>query len=128
MLAADWAEPNNTPYAPFDIGHVEGWLDYWQLSIDSPNDDDWYRFDINSGADSNSYIAIDFTNSQGDLDLELYRGSTLVDYSSTSDDGEEISLDGLPAGTYYAHVYGYEGDANNNYEARDRRPRRLRTQ
>ncbi|MFM6024679.1 MAG: hypothetical protein ACKPER_17435, partial [Dolichospermum sp.] len=61
-------------------------------------------------------MRIEFTHSLGDVDFKLYDLNGIEVGSSTSvDDAEEISLDGLAAGTYRVNIYGYNGAVNPDY-------------
>ncbi|MDJ0718330.1 MAG: DVUA0089 family protein [Prochloraceae cyanobacterium] len=87
--------------------------------IITQGESDWFQFQIDSPGGLEDKIAINFLHSLGDLDLELYDPNTSLTVpirSSTSvNDFESISLEGLTAGTYYARVYGYQGVANPDY-------------
>ncbi|GCL34680.1 hypothetical protein PA905_39060 [Planktothrix agardhii CCAP 1459/11A] len=79
------------------------------------NDDDWFQFTVPQNPIPGSNINIGFSNAQGNLDLYLYDlNGNYVDASYNWWDGETISLDALPGGTYYAQVTGY-GVTNPNY-------------
>ena len=79
------------------------------------NDDDWFQFTVPQNPIPGSNINIGFSNAQGNLDLYLYdQNRNYVNASSNGWDGETISLDALPGGTYYAQVTGY-GATNPNY-------------
>jgi hypothetical protein len=106
---ADAFEPNNgSPSAT----PVASGTDYCDLSI-CAGDVDWIAFTVSHGLDAK----ITFVNGQGDLDLEIYSAQTLgyVSGSYTGNDGEEVVLSGLAAGTYWARVYGYQGATNPSY-------------
>ena len=112
----DSAESNNTIDDAHDLGQLEG-FHYWDdLSIHESENDDWFVFDLAEDAEWVHFAAILFNHDQGDLDLVLYDddGHELDDSSST-DDFEMIWLGGLAAGTYYLEVYGFEGDENPDY-------------
>jgi hypothetical protein len=77
---------------------------------------DWYKFAIASPGTSANFVAINFQNSQGNLNLELYNSAgTRIGVSSGTIDSEMISLNGRAAGTYYVHVFGVGGAINPNY-------------
>ena len=115
-VVGDRYENNDTPATATDLRTISGTTTESSLSIEA-GDPDWYRFTLGSAGRAGDRLAIGFTHAQGDLDLELYAsdGTTLVDYSEDTDNTEEISLAGLPAGNYYARVYGYAGAANPSY-------------
>ena len=88
------------------------------LSVDHPGDDDWFRFTTVRTGGVGDLVRIDFLHNQGDLDLYLYRSgdtNTPIRSSNGVSDGEQISLEGLAAGTYYILVHGYRGATNPNY-------------
>ncbi len=71
-------------------------------------DADWYKIDVPEGSDL--VIRIDFTNSAGNLDIELYGPSQeWIMESYTTRDWERVLLPTAPAGYYYVRV-----DGNNN--------------
>jgi hypothetical protein len=117
LLAADLFEPNNTFGSAFYLGRG-GNLSFSSLSISSRHDADWYSFRIERTATDANSLRIDFTNTAGNLDLQLYdSGHHLIGSSTTTNDFEQVSLSGLGAGTYYARVYGVNG-ATNSYTLR----------
>ena len=78
---------------------------------------DWYKFQMGGAGTATNFVRIDFTHSQGDLDIEVYQsdGTTLVGFSNGVSNREEVSLNGQSAGIYYVKVYGYQGVSNPNY-------------
>lgn len=87
-------------------------------SFSDPNlisyDDDWYQVYANAGSDLN--ITINFTHSNGNLDLGLYNASgTLVKYSYSSLNQETISYSVPSTGYYFIKVFGNNGAANPSY-------------
>jgi hypothetical protein len=80
------------------------------------DDRDWYKFAMKATGTATNTIKINFTNSSGNIDLYLYRGSRLVRKSTTQRNVESVSLAGLAKGTYFILVYGYRGAANPNYK------------
>jgi hypothetical protein len=62
-------------------------------------------------------VRIDFNNAQGNLDLEVYdEAQNLVGRSATRGNTEQVSLNGLPAGTYLARVFAADGKRNPEYD------------
>src|SRR5205823_5388591 len=62
---------------------------------------------------------IQFTHTSGDLDLELLDANgRRISISESVTNSELVSLQGLPAGTYYVHAYGYAGSRNPHYSLR----------
>jgi hypothetical protein len=70
-------------------------------------DDDYYT--VTAGSDGVS-VRIDFDHGEGDLDMELWRGSENLGTSQSVADSESLSASG--AGTYTIRVYGYSGAQN----------------
>jgi hypothetical protein len=77
---------------------------------------DFYRFRLNTRPRTSDRISISFLNAQGDLDLVLLNSNgQRVRFAASFDDGEQFSLGGLAAGTYYIRVYGFQGATNPSY-------------
>ena len=109
----DVLEPNDSIAQATDLGTISGPTARSGLSIDSPTDVDYFKFQIAAGAVQGEGIGIVFDNSMGNLDLRLYdSGGHLLATSAGTGDTEVISMAGRPAGTYYAEVYG---QANPTY-------------
>ena len=72
---------------------------------------------MDAAGTASNYVRIDFAQSQGDLDMVVYRadGTTVAGSSTGNGNSEIISLNGAAAGTYYVKVYGYLGASNPNY-------------
>ncbi|MEZ0230728.1 MAG: pre-peptidase C-terminal domain-containing protein, partial [Planctomycetota bacterium] len=70
-------------------------------------DDDWFKVVLTASSDLSIKAA--FANAEGDLDMTLEGPSGQVAKSETTSDEEVCAGKGLAAGTYYVHVYGYEG-------------------
>jgi len=112
----DDLEPNDGLEAATDLGAVQGEQSWQDLSIHYTGNDDWYRFATVAAGQGGDAVRIDFTDADGNLDLQLHdaEGQT-VSTSDGAGDSEEISLAALPVGTYYAHVYGAQGNTNPAY-------------
>ena len=68
-------------------------------------DDDWYRVDSESAVT----VRIEFSNAEGDLDMELVGfDGEVIDTSASVSDMEELA----GTGPFYVRVYGYSGAAN----------------
>ena len=88
------------------------------LTIDGPNDEDFFKFKIAGTPGAGDQINIYFTHADGDLDMRLFSlaadGSTnQVDFSLSTDDNESISLAGKAAGDYVLRVNGHQDSVNN---------------
>ena len=117
-LPADWAEPNDSQTAARDLLQVTG-LQIWSgLSVHAANNDDWFEFQTRGPGVDGQYVRIDFVNARGNLDLQLYDsdGNLIPGLTSAgSADREEVSLAGLPEGTYYIRVYSSTRRTNPAY-------------
>ena len=118
IRAADAFEYNNTLKTATDLGTVAGTLSLEDLSIHASSDRDFYRFVTTETGTADHYIEAQFSVADGDLDLRLFSGQatgtdTDLRHSYTAADNERISLQGLPAGTYYVSVHGNIGDKND---------------
>ncbi|NQT19058.1 MAG: right-handed parallel beta-helix repeat-containing protein, partial [Planctomycetes bacterium] len=108
-LAADRFEDNDSRIAAADIGVGPG-VHLNNLTIEAA-DDDWYQFELL--AQDHLDVTIQFVHAAGNLDLEITNSAGILADSATSeDDDETVALSDLPAGTYYAHVFGVAGAAN----------------
>jgi hypothetical protein len=83
---------------------------YCGLSI-CAGDVDWIEFSSFYGFT----VDLMFWDVYGNLDLEIYSAQTLgfVDGSYSDDDDEYVSRFDLPAGTYWARVFGGSGVEND---------------
>lgn len=78
--------------------------------------EDWFSFVMTGTGTDSSYVAVEFSHDLGDVDLALYdHNGRRLGRSTTLDDREAISLDGLAAGEYFIQVYGYQGATNPSY-------------
>jgi hypothetical protein len=115
-IPADWAGADGSFATARDLQQVTGLESSGGLSIASPNGEEWFKFQTVASGVAGQLVRIDFFNVQGNLDLQLYdHNDTLLATSATTNDGEAISLVNLPAGTYYARVYGLGGATNPSY-------------
>ncbi|MDJ0832285.1 MAG: pre-peptidase C-terminal domain-containing protein [Gammaproteobacteria bacterium] len=78
--------------------------------IANENDDDWYRISLSPGT-TQVTVDLTFSQSSGDLDVELYdaSGTTLLGGAYSVDDNENLVLDVSDSGVYYIRVYAYSG-------------------
>ncbi len=110
VLTADPYEPNETPATASTIA-VQSSIG--NLTIHNTTDEDYFTF--NSTGGQRLQFDITFTDSAGDLDMEIYRGvnaSTYVGASSSVSDDESFTVLNSTAGPYYIYVYGFLGDTN----------------
>ena len=114
VLADDAYEQNDSRSAARNLGTPASPLVIPRLvMLDSH---DWYRFRTLGPGTSADFVSINFPNAQGNLDLELYDASGRRLASSTGTaSGQQISLNGRAAGTYFVHVLGVGGTRNADY-------------
>ncbi|MBL8799317.1 MAG: T9SS type A sorting domain-containing protein, partial [Planctomycetia bacterium] len=73
----------------------------------------WVRFTMNGPGTSTDRVAVQALAGADDLQLELTDALGVpLRESIGATNSEEISLDGLPAGTYHVRVYDNDGDAD----------------
>ncbi|HEB61085.1 MAG TPA: hypothetical protein ENJ06_04595 [Phycisphaeraceae bacterium] len=79
--------------------------------------DDWYGFVVPDGDPLE--VTLDFTNSWGDIDMELYDscGGSVIASSATTNDQEYLTVTNNTGATqvYYLHVY-LSSDVRNQYD------------
>ena len=97
----------------------------WLSTLQGPAeqlDDDFYKV-ILRGHGGTLVVDCEFTDADGDIELELYNSSGTLQASSRSVSDNELLSTGLPAGTYYIRVYGASigGNTGNEYDLRWRR-------
>jgi RHS repeat-associated protein len=81
--------------------------------------EDWFRFDTAVTGGRNDYVRVLFSHAQGNLNLDLLdENGNLLRRSQGLSDNELVSLQGLPADTYYARVWGLGGARNPHYDLR----------
>ncbi|HSV99039.1 MAG TPA: PPC domain-containing protein, partial [Sedimentisphaerales bacterium] len=118
VVAPDGDEENDTRETAKDVGYVSGTWTRDNLTIDSVEDVDWYKFTILGPGTTLHRVQIDFMNTEGDLALALYRADgTLV--GSVSDgvtNIEKVSLAGLVDGDYYVKVWSQHQDVSRKYK------------
>ena len=128
LVAADAYEPNESQATATDLGQVEGSFLLDGLSIHDPADEDWFAFSTVATAVTGHFVRIEYFDTLGDLDLELYDAlGTLIKGSNTTGSHEEISLAGLASGTYLVRVLGKAGATNPYYSLRINSPLEIAT-
>jgi hypothetical protein len=77
------------------------------------NDSDWFK--VRVPANSELTFKIDFSHSQGDIDMKSYNSSdSVLETSDSANNDEEIAFTTTStAKTVYFRVYGYSGAVNN---------------
>lgn len=113
-LKADWAERlggNETQGTATDLRRPRENLLVSTLSLHSAADQDWFMFVLDRAPISSQAVRIDFNHHEGDLSLRVIApNGAIVDSQSGVNDFEEVSLNGLGAGTYHVRVTGTVGN------------------
>jgi hypothetical protein len=119
VLAPDLFEPNNTVQTATNLGAVvpaNPLLTQVQaLTIDTPTDQDWFRFQLTGQTTANYKIFVGTDAAGGGVQAQLYyqdsTGQLHPAGVSVSRDvtGLVIPLTGLPAGQYFLNVSGVGG-------------------
>ena len=115
-IPEDQYEDNDTFASAYGAGLVTSSQNFVvsELTIDQPDDEDYYRFELQQ--DANITFTVNFDHSEGDIDVELYDSSeNLIDDSTTASNQEFIDLEDLAAGEYVLRVYGYDGAVTSSY-------------
>ena len=110
LCTDDSEEENDTCSAAVTI--PEGVYDDLKIC---PYDQDWFEVDLSAGETLS--VTIQFLHADGDLDMSLYDGDcvTLLDFSNSTDDNEQLVHTAVAGGAYDLVVSGYEG-AENAYD------------
>ena len=117
-IAEDVYEQNDTLATAYDFGVLTeseaGAYVFTGLTIDAPDDDDYYAFALSGRSDLN--IRVSFDHSEGDLDVKLINGDGAVIANSETTSNEELIIaEDLEAGNYYFQVYGYRDAISSSY-------------
>jgi hypothetical protein len=116
LPSKDGYEQNNTQSNATNLGSLSGENRFQDLSIHNGLDHDWFQFTTQAAGQLSNFVKINFEAALGNLDLYLLDGvGNVLGSSESQGDSETLSLAGLPAGTYYVEVAGFEG-AVNRYE------------
>ncbi len=111
----DFYEENDSLETASDLRQLSAGANTFDNLVIQSGDDDWFKFSLAGIGQFGDALSIDFYHGFGDLDLALYDAAgNYISGSAGVTDNETIGLQGLLAGDYYAHVYGYSG-ASNNY-------------
>ncbi|MFX1478438.1 MAG: pre-peptidase C-terminal domain-containing protein [Promethearchaeota archaeon] len=107
-------EQNDDYSTAYDLSAYE---DTWLSTIDGLGiqaDDDWYEIYVDPG-DLNLQVELLFTDSEGDIDIDVYDSSiTWIAGGGSATDNEYIDVIVPSAGTYYLLIY-YD-NAGNTYD------------
>jgi serine protease len=101
----DGFEQNDSINAAWSLGALTATKTVSNLAM--ADKEDWFSFSMaGAGAAANS-VAIRFDQSKGDIDLKLFNAKGIEIGSSTGTAGtESISLQNMPAGTYFVKIFG----------------------
>lgn len=84
------------------------------LSIDHSGDEDWYKWNADSGGTLK--VRLEFSHDLGDLQLEIYDSNGVrVGRSTGDDDDEEVEVAVLPDQDYFIRVFGADFAINPDY-------------
>lgn len=111
LRSDDDYEENDSRTTAYDLSnHERTWLNTIS-GYGVQADDDWYEIEVTPGY-QRVQIDCQFTDSAGDIDIQLYDSSgTKLAYSSSVTDDEWIEYDVSSGGTYYIRVY-YDNERN----------------
>lgn len=112
---------DNDDYSSADYVPVNSTI-YGVCSDYSYSDTDWYKFTLSSPAKVNVQFSFNRADADGDWDVYLYKYEGNGDYSTLDyedvyvyDGRYTFSSLGLPAGTYFVKVYGYNSACGRQY-------------
>lgn len=100
-----------------NLGEVDGMGRIVLQGLRMADRRDLYRIDLRRDAGEFDYVRLNHNVRRGNLDLMLLnnRGKVLL-RSQSNANIEHISLDGLPAGSYFIQVIGRKFQPNPNYQ------------
>lgn len=112
---------DNDDYSSADYVPVNSTI-YGVCSDYSYSDTDWYKFTLSSPAKVNVRFSFNRADADGDWYVYLYKYEGNGDYSTLDyedvyvyDGSYTFSSLGLPAGTYFVKVYGYNSACGRQY-------------
>ena len=112
---------DNDDYSSADYVPVNSTI-YGVCSDYSYSDTDWYKFTLSSPAKVNVQFSFNRADADGDWYVYLYKYEGNGDYSTLDyedvyvyDGSYTFSSLGLPAGTYFVKVYGYNSACGRQY-------------
>jgi hypothetical protein len=112
-ITPDVFEPNNTFADASILAPPEDHV-YSNLNLHASNDFDFFR--VTASASGTMAFRLAFTNSQGDVELEVFDSTqTRIGLSDSTTNNEVVSFTAIAGQYYYARVYGYNGVTNPNY-------------
>ncbi|MBR8827564.1 MAG: pre-peptidase C-terminal domain-containing protein [Gomphosphaeria aponina SAG 52.96 = DSM 107014] len=106
IIDEDSYENNDDLLTAYDLSNQENkWLSELNgLGIVKTEDEDWYKIEVSPG-EENLVVELEFTHSEGDIDLVLRDAlGNLEVFSNSTTDNEKIDINLSSAGTYYLQV------------------------
>lgn len=115
-IPPDRLEPNDAAKSATDLGLLGGERLEASLAVENAQGD---YFTFVAGGDGMFTAALQFEQSQGDLDLVLWDAfGNVLGRSSSRQSGESLTSFVGAEQRYYLRVYGYQGATNPNYDLR----------
>ncbi|MCI0540735.1 MAG: Ig-like domain-containing protein, partial [Verrucomicrobiales bacterium] len=102
---ADLADNNDTQKLATPISLVNGNADLTGLTLDTPDDVDWYRFSLDAAVRKGAEVRVEYQQDEGMIDLSLFDESGALLTEKFGENGTvSVSLDKLAAGEYSIRV------------------------
>ncbi len=112
-ILPDRFENNDSQVAAADIGVAPG-FHLTELSIDTANDDDWYKFKVIRPDSLN--LTLTFDNSVGNVGFQLVNGSgTVIATATQTTSTATLRTSTLAVGTYYIRAFGVSNATSLTY-------------
>jgi len=106
-IAADRFEPNDTRETATPLGALETHDSRWDNLTLPQGDEDWFTFTTTLTGKAGDEVRVEAAQAPTSPDVALYDSDgNLLDSSAPGAGSASLSLDGRPAGTYYARVSG----------------------
>ena len=106
-IAADRFEPNDSRAAATKLGTLASHDNRWDNLTLSQGDQDWFTFTTTLTGKTGDEVRVEVAQAPSSPAVALYDShGKLLDSSASGAGSASVSLDGRPAGTYYARVSG----------------------
>jgi hypothetical protein len=106
-IAADGFEPNDTRATATNLGTLASHDSRWDNLTLGQSDEDWFTFTTTLTGKAGDEVRVEAAQAPSSPDVALYdSGGNLLDSSAPGAGSAWVSLNGRPAGTYYARVSG----------------------
>ncbi|MFM8577275.1 MAG: clostripain-related cysteine peptidase, partial [Planctomycetaceae bacterium] len=117
-IPVDRFETNNIRTRATDLGQIVATSEVGGLTLHR-KDVDFFKFTLPTAGTATSDGVVSFDAALGDVDVELLDSAgRRIGSSFGTGSSERISLEGLPAGSYFLRVFGYRGVSNPAYSIR----------